>query len=383
MKKIGKEVLMLPRSENNMRNGEGSFLRLRDGRILYAYTKYYGEGYDDSHEAYIAACYSSDEGETWVDGGVFFEKAEDDNNVMSVSFLRMQNGDLGFFYVQKKMIDGYLVCRPVFRRSSDEGKTFSEPLNIIESGYNVLINDRVTRLRSGRIILTTASYGNCTYKDDVHNLETPGTLEIYYSDDDGRSFKKSPCRLSPPIKNWVGLTESGIFELPDGRLWLYTRTGYGYQYQSFSSDGGITWTQIEPNYKLTSSSSPMLVRSVGKYTLAILNPMPWSGTFAIASVWGVTRDRTPFVMAIDLVGGESLVSPDFSNRCGEFMPFIKHCCYIEDDRNETYCYPSLIEVEDGILVAYYHSNGSGAELSSGKITKITFEELESVINPQA
>ena len=61
------------------------------------------------------------------------------------------------------------------------------------------------------------------------------------------------------------------------------------------------------------------------------------------------------------------------------MPFVKYCCYIEDDRNESYCYPAAIEVEDGIIVAYYHSNGSGAELSSCKITKITFDELRTVI----
>jgi hypothetical protein len=70
------------------------------------------------------------------------------------------------------------------------------------------------------------------------------------------------------------------------------------------------------------------------------------------------------------------VENDFSERVGEFLPFIKHCSYIEDSFEDTYCYPSAIEVGDGILVAYYHSNGSGAELSSGKITKITFEEIE-------
>ena len=34
MKKIGKEVLFLSTGEKNPRNGEGSLLRLKDGRIL-------------------------------------------------------------------------------------------------------------------------------------------------------------------------------------------------------------------------------------------------------------------------------------------------------------------------------------------------------------
>ena len=86
-------------------------------------------------------------------------------------------------------------------------------------------------------------------------------------------------------------------------------------------------------------------------------------------------------MAMDDKGGEFFVEKDFSTRVGEFLPFVKYCCYVEDSFEDSYCYPAAIEVEDGILVAYYHSNGSGAELSSGKITKITFEEIESVINP--
>ena len=381
MKKLGKEVLMLPRVKNNMRNGEGSFLRLKDGRILYAYTKYFGEGYDDHHQAYIAACYSADEGETWSEPEVFFEKAEDEQNIMSVSLLRMENGDLGFFYLQKKIIDGYLVCRPILRRSSDEGKTFSEPLVIIESGYSCLINDRVTRLKSGRIILTTSKNGERVQvsEDNVYTGFKLGYLEIYYSDDDGRSFKKAQTDLHSPINGGIGPAEPGIFELPDGRLWLYTRTGYGYQYQSFSSDGGISWSPLEPNYKFTSSSSPMKVFGARGIALAILNPMPWTGVFARSDVWGVKRDRTPFVMAMDTDGGNFFIEKDFSQRVGDFMPFIKHCCYVEDSFEDSYCYPAAIEVEDGILVAYYHSNGSGAELSSGKITKISFDELRTVI----
>ena len=364
-----------------MRNGEGSFLRLKDGRILYAYTKYYGEGYDDHHQAYIAACYSSDEGESWSEPEVFFKKAEDEQNIMSVSLLRMDNGDVGLFYGQKKIIDGDLVFRPVFRRSADEGKTFGEPIFIIESGYSCLINDRVTKLSDGRIILTTSKHGERVQVDDANAYTgfCPGFLEVYYSDDDGRSFKKSPAKICSPINNGFGLAEPGIFELPDGRLWLYTRTGYGYQYQSFSSDGGISWSALEPNYKFTSSSSPMKVFGVGKCAFAILNPMPWAGALALREVWGVKQDRTPFIMAMDDKGGEFFIEKDFSERVGEFLPFIKHCCYIEDSFEDTYCYPAAIEVEDGILVAYYHSNGSGAELSSGKITKISFDELRAVI----
>ena len=40
MKKIGKQVFFLPTSEQVKRNGEGAFIRLKDGRIMFGYTQY-------------------------------------------------------------------------------------------------------------------------------------------------------------------------------------------------------------------------------------------------------------------------------------------------------------------------------------------------------
>jgi len=373
MKKIGKAVHLLPRAEGNLRNGEGAFLRLNDGRILYAYTKYYGEAWDDNDQAYIAACYSSDEGETWTESEMFYEKPADAENIMSVSLLRMENGDLGMFYLEKTKKNGKYYCHPYFVRSSDEGKTFSAPLSIIdEPGYYVLVNDRVLRMKNGRIIFTVADH---TTKSTAPIKA--GVAKIYYSDDDGRSFQKAENDVHSPYNDGLGLTEPGIHELADGRLWLYARTGYTCQYQSFSEDGGIHWTEVaEANRILTSSSSPMLVRDAGEYTFALLNPIPFGGTFAYAKHWLPHSDRTPFVIIADKTGGLDLVSKDFSRRVGDFMPYVKQCYYLEDDRSETYCYPTLFEAKDGIIVAYYYSDGSGKELASGRIVKILYSELD-------
>ena len=38
MKKVGRPVLFLATGPNNPRNGEGAFIRLKDGSILFAYT---------------------------------------------------------------------------------------------------------------------------------------------------------------------------------------------------------------------------------------------------------------------------------------------------------------------------------------------------------
>jgi hypothetical protein len=70
MRKIGKEVLFIPAEDGNPRNGEGSMIRLCDGRIMYAYTRYYGDELKDDSIACIAAYYSSDEGESWENTSV-------------------------------------------------------------------------------------------------------------------------------------------------------------------------------------------------------------------------------------------------------------------------------------------------------------------------
>lgn len=375
MKKIGKEVLFIPDTEINPRNGEGAFIRLKDGRIMYAYTKYNGGGGKDHDTAYIAAVYSSDEGESWSEDSVLYAKPKDAINVMSVSLLRMNNGDLGLICLRKDILDGVHTCIPYLYLSHDEGKTFDEGIPMInDPGYYVLNNDRVIRLKSGRILFAVAHHKVV----DVNSVGE-GVIEVYYSDDDGKSFKKvSGASFSSPFKaNELGFMEPGLLELTDGRIWLYIRTAYGYQYQAFSEDGGENWSVPEPNFKLTSPSAPMLAKHVDKYTLAVLNPMPLSCVFTVNSHWWSHKlDRTPLVCAVSLDGGESLVDQDYTKATGEFLPFVERCYFLEDDFDESYCYPSILEMEDGFLVAYYFSNGSGMNLRAARITKVYFSELE-------
>ena len=43
MKVIGKEVNFIGISKNNPRNGEGSFIKLKNGDIVFAYTEFYSD----------------------------------------------------------------------------------------------------------------------------------------------------------------------------------------------------------------------------------------------------------------------------------------------------------------------------------------------------
>ena len=104
MKKIGKEVLFIRTGEKNPRNGEGTFVRLLDGRLMHLYTEYCGNAWVDHAVARLSACYSSDEGESWSAPTVCLEKDEKAENIMSPSLFRMKNGELGMVYLRKAHI---------------------------------------------------------------------------------------------------------------------------------------------------------------------------------------------------------------------------------------------------------------------------------------
>lgn len=355
MKKVGRKVHFMAPEGAIRRIGEGSFIRLKNNSILFAFTEFLG-GREDEDIARISVISSTDEGESWSDGKVLFEKGENDVNIMSLSFLRMNNGDIGAFYIVKNA-DGSDTI--VMRRSSDGGESWSEPMDCLSSlerpDYFILNNDRPLKLKNGRIILPLARH---TIYDNEQELSV-GELLFFFSDDDGYTWEKTEQELKTPFPNdKIGFQEPGLYELADGRIWCYIRTLLGYQYESYSEDNGETWSTPEPNVFFSSPASPMSVKPFKDLTVAIFNPVPEHILRNDdAEFWG----RTPYVMA---------VMKKEENQFTQEKLF-----YIEDDLNNGYCYPATLEGEDFLLVAYYHSNNTDCCLNSTKIIKIMYDEL--------
>lgn len=356
MKKVGRQVNFISTSEYNQRNGEGAFIKLKDGSIMFGFTEFIANDWEDDVEARISYILSDDNGETWSDKKVLFEKPEDSKNIMSLSFLRMNNDDLGAFYIHKNL-DG--TDKIVFTRSGDEGESWSEPISCMEcleeQDYFVLNNDRVLKLQNGRILFAVAKHTVLNTDKDFE----PGEIHFFISDDDGKSFRKTSQVFKCPFpQNPDGYEEPGLFQYEDGKIWCYIRTGLGFQYECFSTDNGETFTLPQPNMFFSSACSPMLVKNCGKNTVAIFNPVPEHILREDSEPWG----RTPYVMA---------VSKDNSKT------FLKeNLYYIEDDLNNGYCYPAIYAGEDYMLLAYYHSNNTDICLNSTKIIKIDYSEID-------
>jgi hypothetical protein len=383
LKKVGREVLFIPTSAQNPRNGESTMIRLKDGSILHAFTEYYGTCGEDHGTARISACVSHDEGESWSERFILLDKDPDAQNIMSASLLRMDNGDLGIMYLRKGITpDGGVNCLPVFRRSADEGKSWSPMQVCLPEGYYTPFNSCLLRLKSGRILYPLTYY--CRQYDafrrhiDAGRPDTGPYGLILYSDDDGATWEALPHRFYTPFPDRkMGLTEPSVYEHENGDLWIWFRTMYGHQYQSFSADGGNTWSQLVPNLFFTSPDAPMQMRRVGDYTIAVYNPIPFhSVNFGFES-WMAPK-RTPLILAVSCKDGREF-AVNFAHYAGT-RPDLMHnqLFYLEDDPASSYCYPAIFEGPDYFLVSYYHSNGGKECLNCSKVVKVRMEELRTV-----
>ena len=282
MKKIGHEVLFLPTSPENCRNGEGAFIRLKDGGILFAYTEFLKGLGHDSDVSRISGFVSYDEGETWTDKRVLLEPSEGALNVMSVSLLRRVDGSLALIHGEKyEDKNGTITTRKLMKVSYDEGKTWSENIRCYgRDGYSVSNNDRVTRLKSGRLIIPIAHHNDEKGLNPERGLKlNPGILTFSISDDDGKTWHTSDVMMRSPYSDPTGFQEPGVYQHEDGTLWLWCRTLLGSQFMSYSKDDGETWTNPEPSRFFTSPRSPMSVKKLGDHTVAVFNPTICHYTF--------------------------------------------------------------------------------------------------------
>lgn len=349
-------VTEICRGEDNPRNSEGDFARLKDGSILFAYSRYHGNSPEDHDPCDIAGMISHDNGDTFEPLPKLLISAKEHNtlNLMSVSFQRLADGTLCLFYLAKFGSQSAYYMR----RVDEDTLTLGEAETCIKTNkdiYYVINNCRVFRFPDGRLLVPAARHAI-----NNNGPEYFGTCRFFGCDADGKNWHpvSDIIEMPNPGHSETGLQEPGISLLPDGRLYAYFRTDRCFQFEAFSSDEGKTWSTPVPS-PFTAPESPMLIAKnpySGIY-YAVWNPVPYYNGRYTEEVW-CHAGRFPFVMA------QSENGIDFS----EYV-------ILEGIPEHGYCYPAIHFLSEKEMLMSYCCGGKEDVkcLTKTRIKKITLK----------
>ena len=246
-------------------------------------------------------------------------------------------------------------CTSVLLCRTKDFVTFTPWKHTFEKkGYFVINNDRIIRLKSGRILIPTALHGFDDYRI------TGGKTSFFYSDDNGETWLESTTVSAFPSEAGQrnGLQETGVCELADGTVWALARTAVGCHYQQFSTDGGETWSVPGPSVFLGPLSPLTMKRASDGRLVTVWNPIPGLRNEIVGGGWSI---RTPIVIAASADEGQTWTR-----------------YRVMDDAVEgNYCYPTIYADGEGyLLVSYYYTElGNPTSMAQSKIKRIELSDL--------
>ena len=257
-------------TEEAKRNGEASFIPLKDGSLLLLYGAHSKPGDWDRGE--IRQIRSRDGGKTWSEPETVFSDPK--RSLFQCSLARLPSGDLGLTH--SSLANGTDAIK-VFRRSSDDGKTWSEPIIISDKAHAYTTGpwDKLYVLESGRVLALL----HCNLKPNTTKQGGPLGSYAVYSDDDGKTWSRSPANEvlrvadNPYRAHEWGFWEPALVEHAPGKLLMLGRTPNGWLWESRSADNGTTWSMPVKTAVPNPVAPPVLTRVPGTDTLVLIqNP---------------------------------------------------------------------------------------------------------------
>jgi hypothetical protein len=253
--------------EANITPPFGEVTTLPDGRVMswypigkqMKYTSQSEEVVEDANFVQKAyARFSADDGRTWTEPQWLFDfPREPGSRTEGMAFTSRSGAvhlwGLNFFYcdVQPPFEYGLFRSDLWHARSPDGGRTW-EAARKVDFGfaYTGATNSAI-QLASGRLLVPISRYSDRPTGRFV--------TCVPYSDDDGVTWHK-PVDEVVVDTGGAGL-ESGACEpvateLRDGRVWMLVRAQDGYQWETFSSDGGLHWS-APAHSRFISTNSPV------------------------------------------------------------------------------------------------------------------------------
>ena len=214
--------------------------KLADGAVMTVYSTP-SSYYSPPGSTYIACRFTRDGGKTWSPEREITRHS--DCQASHASVLRTRDGTIHAFYLGFKKHSWE-------RWQSDARRT----------ERRVGPSRAATAARRGRIVRSSSAAtaarpmapsrrGTATFSCRIHTtFPTPGRLvsRVSVSTDGGKSWTLSTALDIGGAGDHEGALEPALLELKDGRVWMLIRTSRGQFWESFSTDGGLTWSEAKP-----------------------------------------------------------------------------------------------------------------------------------------
>jgi hypothetical protein len=243
--------------------------RVPNGRL---WATWYGGGPDEGPENYVMLATSGDDGGTWS-GVTLVIDPPGMVRAFDPCLWHDPLGKLWLFWAQGVTLwDGRAGVWAIVTGDSGNAKpAWSEPRRICDG----IMMNKPTVLRSGTWLLPAAIWAMPSIRVPepqyvIDNTRATGSW-VVASTDQGQTF--TPLGRSDVQGRQCD--EHMIVERRDGTLWMLVRTGYGIG-ESFSEDGGKTWTAGRPSetVKHIDSAARFFIRRLASGRLLLVKHAP-------------------------------------------------------------------------------------------------------------
>jgi lysophospholipase L1-like esterase len=307
---------------------------MKDGAVMAVYSTPTGY-YSKPGSTWIAGRITKDGGKTWSPESVIARHPDCQPSHPSV--LTTRDGVLHVFYLGFKQWKWQGV-NPTDEaqsdlwttRSHDNGATWSEP-QIIFKGYSGASNGAI-ETHAGHLIVPYSHY-----------VKDPGRLvsQTSVSTDGGKTWNLSTDIDIGGAGDHEGALEPCVIELKDGRVWMLIRTTRKFFWESFSTDGGKTWSTAKATTIDATSAPGHLTRLADG---------------RIALVWNrAEKSRTELHLALSADEGKT------------WTPSLN----VARGKPGGATYPFVIEINPGELWIGYHNVPKGWNFPSARHLSIS------------
>lgn len=288
---------------------------------------YYDSPDHVSQAGRISIVRSADQGRTWSAPSVVVDGPLDERDP---SIVETANGTwiVNYFASDESAVpasQGVFVVR-----SSDRGYTWSEPIRIDTPLIGAGTSAKIVQLDDGDLLLPIYGSPDAT---DAH-------ADIVRSSDDGRTWPRD-TEVTIAARAGVSFVEPAIASFGGGRLLAMMRTEGAERnaYESYSTDGGRTWSPPERTSLVAQASDLLPIVDAPDRLLLVHAWGDTSGRFG---------DSRPTVMQVTRIR-------EFPSARSSGEPRLLHQGHCWADEG----YPSSVRLRDGRVLTIYYDACAG------------------------